>query len=105
MNGLLPYYFDMKFFFSALYRSLFDRSKINAKLGFRRMLFLIIFVPFYLVLQSVNIICTLLDEIFFSGYKDIEVKKPLFIVGVPRSGTTFLHRMLSKDEQFTAIKS
>ena len=44
VNGLLPYYFDMKFFFSALYRSLFDRSKINAKLGFRRMLFLIIFV-------------------------------------------------------------
>ena len=105
MNGLFPYYFDIKFFFSALYRSLFDRSKINAKLGFRRMLFLIVFVPFYLVLQTVNVVCTIIDEIFFRGYKDIEVKKPLFIVGVPRSGTTFLHRMLSKDEQFTAIKS
>ncbi len=105
MNGLFPYYFDIKFFFSALYRSFFDRSKINAKLGFRRFLFLILFVPFYLLLQAVNVLCTIVDEIFFRGYKDIEVKKPLFIVGVPRSGTTFLHRMLSKDEQFTAIKS
>lgn len=46
------------------------------------------------------------DEIFFRGYRKTEVKRPVFIVGVPRSGTTFLHRLLSKDkDRFTYMKT
>ena len=31
----------------------------------------------------------LVDEILFRGYRNIEIKAPVFIVGQPRSGTTF----------------
>lgn len=44
------------------------------------------------------------DEIFFPGYRQKEVH-PVFIIGQPRSGTTFLHRTLAADENnFVAIR-
>jgi hypothetical protein len=30
----------------------------------------------------------------------VQIKEPVFILGYPRSGTTFLHYLISKDEQF-----
>ena len=47
-----------------------------------------------------------LDEIMYPKYKKIEIKQPIFIIGNPRSGTTFLHRLLAKDKKtFCAIKT
>jgi hypothetical protein len=48
--------------------------------------------------------CFLADEILFSAYRKVKVSQPLFIVGVPRSGTTFFHRLLSGDSgRFTTM--
>lgn len=61
---------------------------------------LAIMLPFFialLVLQTMHWIAFVADEILFAGYKSVEIRRPLFIVGVPRSGTTFLHRLLSED--------
>ena len=102
---MIPYLFDIKTYLSVTYLSITDSDRIRAKLNLKRAIFLITSFPFYLSLQISNYLCFILDEIFFGSYKDIEVKKPFFIVGVPRSGTTFMHRMLCKDSQFTAIKS
>ncbi len=45
-----------------------------------------------------------IDEIFYSAYRKREVD-PVFILGQPRSGTTFLHRTLAEDDKnFVAIK-
>ncbi|ETR72859.1 MAG: hypothetical protein OMM_07293, partial [Candidatus Magnetoglobus multicellularis str. Araruama] len=45
-----------------------------------------------------------LDDIFFKDYKNIEIKEPLFILGVPRSGTTLLQRVISNDtDRFTTF--
>ncbi|MBU0681088.1 MAG: sulfotransferase [Proteobacteria bacterium] len=38
------------------------------------------------------------DRLFFPGFQKIEVKKPLFILGHPRSGTTFLHHLLTQTD-------
>jgi len=46
-----------------------------------------------------------LDEIFFRGYRRVEIKQPVFILGVPRSGTTALHEALSHDPQFTTQRT
>lgn len=47
----------------------------------------------------------LLDYIFFPGFRHHEVKGPLFVIGNPRSGTTFLHRVLARDEiNFTTTR-
>jgi hypothetical protein len=39
----------------------------------------------------------LIDECVFRNYRKVEVKAPLFISGIPRSGTTFVHRTLAQD--------
>lgn len=45
-----------------------------------------------------------LDEIFYSGYKKQTIR-PVFIMGQPRSGTTFLHRTLAADKNnFVALR-
>lgn len=40
----------------------------------------------------------LMDEIFFRGYKDVDLSDPVFIISNPRCGTTFLHRLLCLDK-------
>lgn len=41
----------------------------------------------------------LLDEVFFFNYRKVDVKKPIFIISNPRSGTTFTHRLMCMDEE------
>ncbi|NNM06858.1 MAG: sulfotransferase [Gemmatimonadetes bacterium] len=66
---------------------------------------LLLLVPLFLLLQAFHWIGFLLDEVLFRAYKQVEVREPLFIVGLPRSGTTFLHRVFSKDtDRFTTTR-
>lgn len=44
-----------------------------------------------------------LDRIFFAGYQRVEVKRPVFIIGHPRSGTTFLHHLLTQSDEAAAF--
>lgn len=44
-----------------------------------------------------------LDELLFRGYRRVAVRAPVFIVGVPRSGTTYLQRCLAEDPAFTTL--
>ncbi|HEX9166615.1 MAG TPA: sulfotransferase [Gemmatimonadales bacterium] len=46
----------------------------------------------------------LLDELLQPGYRHARVERPVYIVATPRSGTTWLHRLLCLDPQFTWIK-
>jgi len=45
-----------------------------------------------------------LDLLFFPGYRRQSINKPIYIIANPRSGTTFLHRILCQDNQFTYFK-
>ncbi|MFO7976220.1 MAG: sulfotransferase [Candidatus Hydrogenedentota bacterium] len=70
----------------------------------RRLLLLCGIVPVLFVSQTVHWLCFFIDELLFPGYRKIQVKEPLFVVGVPRSGTTYFHRLLSGDEgRFTTM--
>lgn len=71
----------------------------------RRRALLFLFTPLFLLIQSVHWLCFLLDELFFPGYRKVEIREPLFVVGLPRSGTTFLQRVLARDEsRFTTTR-
>jgi hypothetical protein len=49
-------------------------------------------------------ICFFLDGILFPGLWRTQIKQPVFIVGHARSGTTLVHRLMSKDEgRFSAF--
>lgn len=52
-----------------------------------------------LIVSIINVSFRLLDELLFPNYKNISLKQPVFIISNPRSGTTFLHRLLCLDEE------
>ena len=66
----------------------------------------VIFVVFLFMLLSVFTFITFwLDNIFFRGYRKVEIKKPVFIIGHPRSGTTFIHHLFTGTDQMAAFKA
>lgn len=65
----------------------------------RRAVFAGAFIPFELFNQA----ALALDHALFP-FGDVEVRAPVFIIGPPRSGTTFLHRVLEKDRRFTTFR-
>jgi hypothetical protein len=81
-----------------------DRTGLQVGWTFRRLAVMTLFLPLFVAVQAVHWIGLLADEIFFRAYRDVDVCEPVFIVGVPRSGTTFLHRVLARDtERFTTF--
>lgn len=61
---------------------------------------------FYLVFPWLAVVTwtgLALDNLLFPGFRRQRIESPLFIVGNPRSGTTFLHRLLARDRRFTTL--
>jgi len=72
---------------------------------FRRILFLIPIILFFAFAEIINWLCLLLDEIFYRSYKKIKIISPVFIIGMPRTGSTYLHNLLYNDmERFSSMK-
>lgn len=78
-------------------RSVLPTLHPAAPLSMRRWLLILIAMPFFTALQLVHWIGFLIDELCFRDYRKIKIEAPLFITGIPRSGTTFLHRTLAMD--------
>lgn len=68
-----------------------------APLSLRRVLFLLLY-PLFFALQLLHWLGLLCDELCFRAYRKVEVSAPVFVLGIPRSGTTFLHRTLAADQ-------
>jgi len=56
---------------------------------------LLLWVP---LAASFHALCFALDRIFFPGLARVEVRRPIFMVGHARSGTTLTHRLMTEDE-------
>jgi len=88
-----------------LIRLTFFPGRDAPPMPFRRRLILAAILPALMIVQAVHWMAFLIDDLLFRGYRRIAVKQPLFIVGVPRSGTTYLHRLLSEDrDRFTVFR-
>nr|MDJ0592509.1 sulfotransferase [Pleurocapsa sp. MO_226.B13] len=62
----------------------------------------LLFLPLYLLFTHATLF---LDKIFFSRYQKVDIKNPVFIIGNPRSGTSFLHTLLTQTEDFVSFKT
>jgi len=89
----------------------FDTMKLMLKLANspatfspRRALFANGMVSLVSAVGGINRLAAHIDEARFPEYHDQPLGKPVYIVAAPRSGTTFLHRMMSHDAQFTTFK-
>jgi len=69
----------------------------------RRVAIGLVFLPTLLLLQGLHWIGFLLDEILFRGYRRVAIREPVFVLGAPRSGTTYLHRLLAADTGYTTF--
>ncbi|MEE3321376.1 MAG: sulfotransferase [Pseudomonadota bacterium] len=67
----------------------------------QRLLVMAVFWPVFMAVQLINAAGLLLDHVLFPDFRRVQIREPLFVVGVPRSGTTFLHRLLAMDDRFT----
>lgn len=98
----------MPFNFSLMLRmylkSIFAYHETGARFTVKRIVFVLSFPIWYGFLEITNWICLFADEILFPGYRKVEIKKPVFIAGFPRSGTTYLHRVMDNDAQFSSLK-
>jgi hypothetical protein len=96
--------YNFRLFWRSFYRSFFASKNTTAPLNRKRVLFLLLFYIVWPLGSLMHWVCFGLDDIFFPGYKTHPIEKPLFILGNLRSGSTFLHRLLSRDkETFTSL--
>ncbi len=71
----------------------------------RRFCSMLVFLPAFALLQTLHWSALLLDEVLFPDYRQVRPDGAVFVVGIPRSGTTFLHRVLARDrERFTTLR-
>jgi len=97
--------FNFKLLFSVVLRTFWRTRGTHAQLTLKRIAVIIIVFPSYVVIEIANWLGFLLDDIFFPAYSRQAVHEPVFIIGVQRSGTTFLHRLLNNDSaNFTSMK-
>lgn len=59
----------------------------------------VLFIALFFLGQLLHLFFRMCDELFYRGYKKTPVKEPVFIIANPRSGTTYLHRLMSMDEE------
>lgn len=90
-------YWNGKDFLRFLYNNFFHNRGTNYRLTAKRLGILILAFGIYLPIELLIWSGLLLDELFFPAYRQIKIRQPVFIIGNPRSGTTFLQRLLARD--------
>jgi len=97
-------HYNLRLFWRTFYRSFFNSKNTPARLTKKRILFLLLFYTVWPLGSLVHWFFFWLDDIIFPAHKTQLLNKPLFILGNLRSGSTFLHRLLSRDsETFTSL--
>ena len=62
-------------------------------------------IMIFIILSMVKTVTLFFDRIFFRKFRSIEVKQPVFIIGHPRSGTTFMHKLFTQTHEMAAYYS
>ena len=97
--------FNFRLYLIDFYYSLFRSKGTPARLSKKRV-FLLLFLFFCYPLWNIYIrIGYFLDVVSFPQFKNITSPDPVFIIGNYRSGSTFFHRLLLRDDQFTCLKA
>ena len=91
-NGIAQiFYFEWRIFFALIWLNILH-------FHWRRLLLVLVFILVMGFISMLTIFLRLFDEILYPGYRKIEVNHPVFIISNPRSGTTYMHRLMCLDE-------
>ncbi len=98
--------YNFRLFWRMAYCSIFRASNTHGQLKPKRIFFLLLFYTVWPAWTVFTWLCFGLDDLLFPGHKTQPVERPLFILGNFRSGSTFLHRLLSRDtSNFTSLRT
>lgn len=65
----------------------------------------VMFIFLYSLHQLLSLFFRVFDEIFHRNHRKVKITQPVFIISNPRSGTTYLHRLIALDsERFVYTK-
>jgi hypothetical protein len=70
----------------------------------RHALLTVLFLVLFFILRTFVWVVRWLDYLFFPRFRQQPVKAPIYIIGNPRSGTTFTHRLVSRDSRFCYLQ-
>ncbi len=97
-------FFNLKGFINFTKKLVFEPK--HPKRSVKRISWLINFYLVYPIWELIVWSGLIFDRIFYPKFKNAAIKEPIFILGNPRSGTTFLHRTLAKDKKnFITMKT
>jgi hypothetical protein len=92
-------------FFDQVRQTFIPSRGSKTKLTLRRIGILLLLFPLFIVFKLLQVIGFAIDDLLYKDYQTQELSQPVFIIGNPRSGTTFLHRLLAKDDlNFSTIR-
>ncbi len=97
--------FNLKLYFKTIQYAFFKSEGTPGRLSPKRFFLNLFIFFFWPVWQLFTRTAYLFDNLFYPEFHDQEIKEPVFIVGNFRSGTTFLHRLLNKDNRSTSFTS
>lgn len=97
--------FNFKLYLQTIQYTFLKSEGTPGRLSPKRFFFVLFIFIFYPLWQLSIRAAYLLDNIFYPDHLIQEVREPVFIVGNFRSGTTFLHRLLTKDDRATSFSS
>jgi hypothetical protein len=72
----------------------------GGRFTFRLFFSAIIFTTVFFLHQILNVFFRAIDEIIFFKYRSVSIKQPVFIFANPRSGTTYLHQLMTNDNRY-----
>jgi hypothetical protein len=91
--------FNLRLFVKQIGYSIAKSEHTPARLTPRRIAILLFFFPIFTILKLSSWLGFAWDDLFYKDYQQQKLSQPVFIIGNPRSGTTFLHRLLANDER------
>jgi hypothetical protein len=97
--------FNLKLYLKTIKFAFFKSEGTPGRLSPKRFfinLFIFLFWPAWMLSLR---IAYMFDNLIYPDHQEQDVKEPVFIVGNFRSGTTFLHRLLTQDDQSTSFTS
>ena len=98
--------YNFELFWRLTVRSILGPQNASSSLEPKRVRFLVLFFCLWPGFALLTRFFFWLDDALFPAYKHQPVEKPLFIMGNFRSGSTFLHRLLSRDNStFTSLRT
>jgi hypothetical protein len=97
--------FNIQLYLRCFFLGIFRSRETPARLSPKR-LFLLVFLFFAFPFWNLYIrLGYALDKVLYPEYQHTSFPDPVFVIGNYRSGSTFFHRLLLRDPQFTCLKA